>query len=275
MFSVCTGVSLAPVFQFRLSNQSDVRKASAARRSVVGGTPSQVPENAPQNTLSRASAIYRAGLPQSLQQRVNVAAIVLGHVRVDRREILDSRMRDVDRCLEDAVRVKLAARLRLESEVPQGGGRRNYVLAAGAAKLVDGGEGEDQTGVARRGVEEDFGLPGEASMRTPLTGSSSSELSLCCAGSWSGAVPCNRLACGCSTPDLAPAASTTCKRSASMTIGPRSWSRRSACAARRGRARASPPAAPPPGRRNPRCALAQTRGAALAGGHAIAFLFSG
>ena len=38
------------------------------------------------------------------------------------------------------------------------------------------------------------GLPGEASMRTPLTGSSSFQLSSRSAGSSSGAVPCDRLA---------------------------------------------------------------------------------
>ena len=60
------------------------------------------------------------------------------------------------------------------------------------------------------------GLPGEASMRTPLTGSSSrsncrraaqeARRALFPAIDWP----------GCSTPDLAPAASITCERSASM-----------------------------------------------------------
>ena len=61
-------------------------------------------------------------------------------------------MRDV----EDAVRVKLAARLRLEREVPQGECRRHYVLAAaGAGELVDGGEGDEE--VRGRSGEVFFG----------------------------------------------------------------------------------------------------------------------
>eukprot|EP00964_Phaeocystis_antarctica_P125690 scaffold89364_cov94-Phaeocystis_antarctica.AAC.1 len=58
-------------------------------------------------------------------------------------------MRDV----EDAVRVKLAARLRLEREVPQGEYRRHYVLAAGAGQLVDDDEGDEEVWLARRGVD--------------------------------------------------------------------------------------------------------------------------
>ena len=46
--------------------------------------------------------------------RVGATAGRKGHVRVDRRDILDSRMRDV----EVAERVKLAARLRVERELP-------------------------------------------------------------------------------------------------------------------------------------------------------------
>eukprot|EP00964_Phaeocystis_antarctica_P013492 scaffold7387_cov32-Phaeocystis_antarctica.AAC.1 len=58
-------------------------------------------------------------------------------------------MRDV----EVAVRVKLAARLRLERAGPQGECRRHYVLAAGAGELVDDDEGDEEVRLARRGVE--------------------------------------------------------------------------------------------------------------------------
>ena len=46
------------------------------------------------------------------------------------------------------MRVKLAARLRLEREVPQGEYRRHYVLAAGAGQLVDDDEGDEEVRLA-------------------------------------------------------------------------------------------------------------------------------
>ena len=51
------------------------------------------------------------------------------------------------------MRVKLAARLRLEREAPQGECRRYYVLAAGAGELVDDDEGDEEVRLARRGVD--------------------------------------------------------------------------------------------------------------------------
>ena len=74
---------------------------------------------------------------------------VVGHVRVHvhKRDILDSRAIDVEDAAghsHPGVHVKLAARLCLKREAPQGEGRRHYVLAAGAGELVDRGEGEEE-----------------------------------------------------------------------------------------------------------------------------------
>ena len=81
------------------------------------------------------------------------------------------------------MRGKLAERLRLEREVPQGEGRRHYVLAAGAGELVDDDEGDEDVWLARRGDEE-VRLARRGGEVTPLTGSSSSsELPSSSAGS--------------------------------------------------------------------------------------------
>ena len=71
------------------------------------------------------------------------------------------------------MRVKLAARLRLERVVPQ--------AKANTAAITSWRRAQGNSSMTM--VTKKSGLPGDASMRTPLTGSSSSELPSSSAGS--------------------------------------------------------------------------------------------